>query len=169
MLRRNRGIVLNGLGAIVSTNDGVVSSSSSSSSSTALATVTVTPSSSPATTLSCATCTATSTSTADTGQIISSSGSLSTGAKVGIAIGAIAGVIILVSLFVLLVRSRRGRRRQNGDLGHAPTRIHNFSDKEPQELGGVAAYGGDTRLGFLGMGHKQPAATSHHNVYEMPN
>jgi hypothetical protein len=173
----NRGIFLNGLGAIVSTDREVVSTSSSSS--TAVGVVTVTDTPSQAETLNSAMSTATS--AADTGDNTPSSSSLSTSAKVGIAVGAVAGVIMVVCLVVLLMRRRRARHKQTEGLEKVPrTTPHLASENQTHELGAVPVHGGYTAGGWGGSGrfpptailepvHKADKSSSGQNIHELPN
>lgn len=145
----NRGIILNGLGAIVSTDDGIISTSTSTSmsTSTSSATTSSTPTAGITSTLNTAASSpllATSTPLkSPLPQLGASSTGLTFNAKVGIGIGA-AGAVAILAAVTFAVWYRR-RRPQNAkarpmtmlyrhELGHSEAVPTSFSKPYTQQL-----------------------------------
>ncbi|KIW51683.1 hypothetical protein PV05_10382 [Exophiala xenobiotica] len=125
----DRGIVLNGLGAIVSTHSPTPSTTSSTSTTAPLSTTSL---SSPSLTQTTPTSTATQAGDSSGSAPTSSSG-LSTAAKAGIGIAVAVTAILIMTLAALLVRYRRRLGRQaNTSQPLIPQILSNKSQSYPQ-------------------------------------
>lgn len=149
----SRGIVLNGLGAVVSTHSGTATTSSTptaSSPDSSLATTTTSSTAPTDSTTNTAPNSSGTSSPNDSGvEKSTSSSGLSSGAKAGIGIGVTAVVLIIAVLSVLLMRSRRRNAlSRQGGIGAVPPTDSNqhlqyssmYSDRTsgPSELGGIS-------------------------------